>query len=62
MIRVPKLKIVYICLEEKCKFFMNYDKWLQQSRNFDYGPLTPKCYGFQRFANGPYQGRESGLY
>ena len=30
---------VCICVEEKFKFFVNYDKWLQQSRNFHYEAL-----------------------
>ena len=24
---------MYVCMEEKIEFFLNYDKWLQQSRN-----------------------------
>ena len=34
-----ELKILYICMKEKCKFFVNYDKWLQRSRNFHYEAL-----------------------
>ena len=44
----------YIYVEEKFKFFVNYNK---QSRNFHYNALkTLKIYGFPRFTNGPYQG------
>ena len=30
---VAKIKDLRMCVEEKYKFFVNYDKWLQQSRN-----------------------------
>ena len=28
-----KIKDLRMCVEEKYKFFVNYDKWLQQFRN-----------------------------
>ena len=34
-----ELKIVDICMKEKFKFFVNYNKWLQRSRNFHYEAL-----------------------
>ena len=36
VIWVPKLRFENICLEQKFKFFVNYEKWLQQYRNFHY--------------------------
>ena len=29
-----------MCVEEKFKFFVNYDKWLHQSRNLQYEALN----------------------
>ena len=43
VIQAPKLKMCfeekYMCVEEKFKFFVNYDKWLHQSRNLQYEAL-----------------------
>lgn len=38
-------------MEEYPKFFVNCDKWLQQSKNFQYDALTTLKV-FQNFANG----------
>ena len=52
-----------ICVEEKLKFFVNYEKWSQQSRNFHWEALNfQKCYGFQRFTKVPCQVAHSFSY
>ena len=37
--RSANQKCVYICVKEKFKFFVNYNKWSRQSINFHYGVL-----------------------
>ena len=55
-------KFVYLRVEEKSQFFMNYDKWSQQFRNFHFEAQEHlRYYGFQRFVSGPYQGARNFL-
>ena len=35
-----QIKDLYTCVKEKLKFFINYDKWLQQFKNFYYEAYT----------------------
>ena len=45
---------MYVCVEEKIEFFLNYDEWLQQSRNAIMRLEKHfNCYGLHFFANGP---------
>ena len=44
----------FVFVEQKFKFFVNYDKWSQKSRNFYYEAFKRLiCNGFQRFDQKP---------